>query len=175
MIEDDRIPEMYKPEESRRLRSFHCRRPEEFKESADARNSILKKLEYDFGFQLGFSKAGENPCDDSLRASSTYGITTWNFLHCSTNLGAKKRIFVFLTYKSFAPLLEDNLNSSEKMSIQWLMAQTVIHKFYSKFMAAEVIHQIVHECMHACFKARAFSLETPRLSTGEHYFEQETM
>lgn len=94
------------------------------------RDLVFDDLRINKRLQIGFMSADENPedPDESWVDEMVHGYTTVNneLMHSvPKDPNAAWRVFVFLNSLGIERLLEDDLNSSERVTIEWFLALTV--------------------------------------------------
>lgn len=125
-IVKDRIPQSEKWEGVNELHSFHRRSAVEFGGSATARNKTLRSLAKDYNCRFGFFNNKDDPLDPSQPTIHAYAYAHSNYEYIRRHPRGHRRIYVYLCYTYLEPLLDSNLNSSERQSLTWNFAHTVI-------------------------------------------------
>lgn len=72
-------------------------------------------------------KQGENPADPSEASTGAVGITITNdeYMQFDTAQNKIPKVFTWVDYSDFEHLLRNDLNSAEKMCLEWAIANTV--------------------------------------------------
>lgn len=118
---------------------------------------LLTKLQKVMKCQFGFMDADESPVNPALApAPKCYALTTWNdtFMTRSNNPNKEWRVFIWFDYNMVEPLLRNDINSADRMMVQW-----------------HVANSILHELIRALFEAQ--DLPAPSLYNHELFFREE--
>ncbi|KAH7370195.1 hypothetical protein BKA65DRAFT_445034 [Rhexocercosporidium sp. MPI-PUGE-AT-0058] len=121
------------------------------------RDKVFALLQNRFKYTFGFMKPGENPTE-SEDATGAVAITITNddYIRYDPTPGKLPRVFTWLDYSDFEHLLRSDLNSAEKMCIEWSIANTIAH---------EVMHAV--QFFHTDFQGK--------YGMPEHYFDTEAL
>ncbi|KAG4440734.1 hypothetical protein IFR05_003778 [Cadophora sp. M221] len=127
-------PNRIEPEDQDRddLYSFRPRPPVQFSTPTATpvdRDMAFALLQNRFKYTFGFMKPGENPTDPSEDSNGAIGITITNddYMRYDPRPGKLPRVFTWLEYSDFEHLLRNDLNSAERMCIEWAIAHEVMH------------------------------------------------
>ena len=123
-IPDHRLHPADKKEED--LQSFHVRG---FVQAGleQQRDDVFKILCTKFRLKYGFMIVSESPEGPENDPVDAFGITVTNADYMQYDPEPKKswRIFVFINLSQLELLMRDDLNTAERMTIQWAVANTV--------------------------------------------------
>jgi hypothetical protein len=112
------------------LQSFH---PKGFakQELARQRDSIFETLRTTFGMQYGFmipTESPEGPERDSDDLHHSLGLTVTNhdyMIYGPDDPNKRWKVFIFINLSQPELLMRKDLNSAERMTIEWSIATTV--------------------------------------------------
>lgn len=104
------------------LQSFHRRPAHEMQNVARDRDDVFEELMTTYNCQFGFMKRHEDPRDSDPCPVGVHGLTYANDF--DPRLGEIPQFFVNLCIEDLEPLLA-NVNSSERMCVEWFIAETV--------------------------------------------------
>jgi hypothetical protein len=116
----------------------------------------------------------ESPEGPEKDPEDALGITVTNADYMQHDPESKKswRICVFINLSQLELLMRDDLNTAERMTIQWAVADTVSAILLVPPQTTIKREQIVHETMHA---VAAFLATENKLDFGEPYFEDDAL
>ncbi|KAL5323693.1 hypothetical protein ACEPPN_008234 [Leptodophora sp. 'Broadleaf-Isolate-01'] len=156
-------PTRIEPEDQDRddLHSFRPRSAVQFSTATATpadRDKVFALLQNRFKYTFGFMAPGENPTDPSEDATGAVAITITNddYIRYDPTPEKLPRVFTWLEYSDFEHLLRSDLNSAERMCIEWSIANTIAH---------EVMHAI--HFFHTDFQGK--------YGMPEHYFDTEAL
>jgi hypothetical protein len=91
------------------------------------RDDLFKILCTKFWLKYGFMIVSESPEGPENDPVDAFGITVTNADYMQYDPESKKswRIFVFINLSQLELLMRDDLNTAERMTIQWAVANTV--------------------------------------------------
>lgn len=92
------------------------------------RLALLIKLEKVMKCRFGFMDADESPINPALApAPKCYALTTWNdtYMRRSNNPNREWRVFIWVDRNMVEPLLRTDINSADRMMVQWHAANSV--------------------------------------------------
>jgi hypothetical protein len=122
------------------LQSFESRDPRAFdpKVVASQRDRLFSHLQENFGYRFGFMNPGVEhplgPDQDAADVQEAYAVTFTNrahILHDIHIIPRYWRVYTYLDLNIPEILFREDLNSAERMQIQWQIANTVrIHLHY---------------------------------------------
>lgn len=95
------------------------------------RDRAFHVLQNDYHYTFAFMRQDENPMDpNDDPPGAVLGITSSNDLYMQYDASPDKvpRLYTWLSIKEFEFLLRDDLNSAERMSIEWSIANTITHE-----------------------------------------------
>ncbi|CZR68810.1 uncharacterized protein PAC_18710 [Phialocephala subalpina] len=129
--------------------------------SPDAANptlrlQLMEKLRTTLRCRFAFMDSDEDPEDHSQPGDVAYAMTSFNsaYMRRSQDPNKQWRVFIWLDRHIVEPLLRADVNSADKLMIQWHIANS-----------------IVHELIHALFEAQ--HLPARRLFGHELFFGEE--
>jgi hypothetical protein len=170
-IPDHRLHPADKKEED--LQSFHVRG---FVQAGlgQQRDYVFKILRTKFRLKYGFMIVSESPEGPEKDPEDALGITVTNADYMQHDPESKKSwcICVFINLSQLELLMRDDLNTAERMTIQWAVADTVSAILLVPPQTTIKREQIVHETMHA---VAAFLATENKLDFGEPYFEDDAL
>ncbi|PBP21106.1 hypothetical protein BUE80_DR008027 [Diplocarpon rosae] len=125
-----------KPEDLNRtdLRYFDPRPADQFipsRASTADRDKAFDELQNVYKYTFAFMSQDEDPMEPADEPpGSALGFTATNFAYMNFDPTPNKepRVFTWLKYSEFEPLLRTDITSAERMSIQWSIASTISHE-----------------------------------------------
>lgn len=95
--------------------------------TTNSRDVAFGLLQHKYKYTFGFMKQGENPADPSEASTGAVGITITNdeYMQFDTAQNKIPKVFTWVDYSDFEHLLRNDLNSAEKMCLEWAIANTV--------------------------------------------------
>ncbi|CZS92786.1 uncharacterized protein RCO7_10200 [Rhynchosporium graminicola] len=100
------------------------------------RDKAFSILQHQFKYTFGFMKFGEDPQgSEHDPEASAMTSTNYDYMRYDPTPNKIPRVFTWLDYAGFEHLLRDDLNSAERMCIEWSVANTIAH---------EVMHAIMY-------------------------------
>lgn len=126
-IPDERIPDIWKHAEG--LNSFHPRPDYDPVTTAAHRDRVFELLITKWNLTYGFSSPTEDvrgPHHGPVK-DAAYGETLLNMeqMMYETETNPSWGIWIFLNYAEIEALMRDDINSVDRMSLEWLVATTV--------------------------------------------------
>ena len=108
------------------LESFHTRHSTQ-EELGQQRDLVFERLSKEFKLKYGFMIVSESPEGPEKDPEDTLGITVTNtdYMLFPPDPEKKWRVCVFINLSQPEMLMRDGLNTAERMTIQWAVANTV--------------------------------------------------
>ncbi|OWP02859.1 hypothetical protein B2J93_3439 [Marssonina coronariae] len=131
------IPDWRKrPEDQNRtdVRYFEPRPTDQFIPSAAStadRDKAFDELQNTYRYTFGFMSKDEDPMeplDEAPGCALGYTATNFSYMKFDPTPEKEPRVFTWLKYSEFEPLLGSKITSAERMSIQWSIASTISHE-----------------------------------------------